>query len=166
MTREEFLHLLSLSPETGADETEYLFDREDGTWHVAWDEADEGKREVACGRVLPAPTTGPPREPVQCPRCVEHLDLCKRIDERRRRHFLDVTERMPILIRDDDHTWVAPEFAELSNRAMGLLIEEAERLNAHVYAIPGDGWDLVPAEAEPDLAERLMLEERAWQEIH
>lgn len=166
MNREEFLHLLSLHPDAETDQTEYLLDRDDGTWHVAFDEAEDGKREAPCGRRLTAPTTTPPPEPVGCPQCAEHLELCKRIEERRRRHFLDVNQRIPILIRGDDHVWVAPEFTELSNKAMGLLIDESLRLNAHVYAMPGSCWELVPAEAEPDLAERLMLEERAWQEIH
>ena len=166
MNREEFLHLLSLSPDSETDQTEYLLDASDGTWHVVWDEGDDGRLETACGRALPNPTTDPPGEPIGCPQCAERLDFCEQIEEQNRRHFLDVNKRIPILIREDEHTWIAPDFTTLSNKAMGVLVRESVRLNAHVYALPGGGWDLVPLEAEPDLAARLMLEERSWQEIH
>ena len=166
MDRETFLHLLSLRPDSETDQTEYLRDPADGTWHAGWNEADDGKLEAACGLAQATSTTDPPESPIECSKCAEHLDLCRQIDEREGRHFLDVDERMPILIREADHTWVAADFTEISSKAMGVLFRESLRLNAHVYAVPGGEWDFVPLEVEPDLTARMMLEERAWQEVH
>ena len=166
MDRETFLHLLSLQPDSETEQTEYLLNPADETWHVVWDEASDGKLVAPCGLAQATATTDPPEATIGCPKCAEHLQMCKEIEEREQRHFLDVDERTPILIREAEHTWVAADLTDVSAKAMALLFRESLRLNAHVYAVPGASWDFVPLEAEPDLTDRMMLEERAWQEIH
>ena len=166
MDRESFLHLLSLQPASEPEQTEYLHNPADQTWHVVWDEADDGKLVAPCGIAQATATTDPPEGMIECPKCVEQLELCREIERREQRHFLDVEERTPILIREEEHTWVAAEITDISARAMALLFRESLRLNAHVYAVPDGSWDFVPLEAEPDLTDRMMLEERAWQQIH
>ncbi len=166
MDREDFLRLLSRQPASEAEPTEYLRNPDDETWHIVWDAADDGKLVAPCGLALFEATTDPPASAIECPPCAEHVGLCKEIVEREQRHFLDVEERTPILIREREHTWIAADFTDISNGAMGLLFRESVRLNAHVYAVPGGSWEFVPLEAEPDLTDRMMLDERAWQEIH
>ena len=165
MRREDFLSLLSREPASEGQPTTYLRNLDDGTWHIAWDETDDGRLLAPCGLGFAKATTHLPGV-IECPPCAEHVGLCEQIAEREQRHFLDVDERTPILIRDAEHTWVAGDFTDISARAMGLLFRESLRLNAHVYAVPGGSWEFVPIEAEPDLTDRMMLEERVWREIH
>jgi hypothetical protein len=168
LTREGWLELVAqLQQEKPKSErkspTEYFEAK--GSWHVVLDVARGApwKRIASCGLVSENITTvAPPDDGMTCLTCRNQLALIAGLNERTQRHFLDVDERYPVIIREGNASWVGHEMTALSPLSMYVLMRRSIDENVHVYALPGNGWEFVPVEDEPRLMDRVRLEERRF----
>jgi hypothetical protein len=168
LTREGWLELLARlqreKPKGEPDSTTEYFEAK-GSWHVVWDVARDApwKRIASCGLVSENVTTVvPPDDGMTCLTCRNQLALIAEFKDRTQHHFLDVDERYPVIIREENATWVSYEMTTLSPISMYVLIRRSIDENVHVYALPGDAWEFVPLEDEPQLMDRVRLEERRF----
>ena len=168
LTREGWLELLAQvqqeKPKSeGESPTEYFEAK--GSWHVVLDVARDApwKRIASCGLVSENITTAvPPDDGMTCLTCRNQLALIAELSERTQHHFLDVDERYPVIIREENATWVGYEMTALSPISMYVLIRRSVDENVHVYALPSEAWEFVPLEDEPQLMARARLEERRF----
>jgi hypothetical protein len=168
LTREEWLEfLVQVQHEKPKSEpeppTEYFEAK--CSWHVVWDvDGDAPEKRIApCGLTSEQTTTDePPDGGVACLACRNQLALIAEFRERKQHHFLNVAERYPVIVREENATWASDELAALSPISMYFLMRRSIDENVHVYALPGNGWEFVPLEDEPQLMDRIRLEERRF----
>jgi hypothetical protein len=163
---EEFLRRIEEQPEPEYEPTEFAFDPDDDTWHVVWDEQEGGRVESRCGRLFGREQVHRRSLPIRCSECAEQLQGVERRAERENTHFLNVERRSPVIVRDRGSSWIAPQLLDdVSTRAFRVLSQYSLEQRAHVFAVPGGGWELVPEDQAPTLADDLRLEERRFHEL-
>jgi hypothetical protein len=168
LTRERWLELLArlqLEKPTREPESPTEYFEAKCSWHVVWDvDGDAPEKRIApCGLTSERTTTDePPDGWVACQACRNQLALIAEFRERKQHHFLNVDERYPVIIRARNASWVGHELTDLSPISVYVLIRRSIDENVHVYALPGDAWEFVPLEDEPNLADCLCLEERRF----